>query len=73
MAIKIIQKQNDCIGCGACAAIAPNDWKLDGDKAVLVDGNCDGEMTCSKTVEAAGANQDAANACPVKCIIIEEA
>ena len=25
MAIKITQKQNDCIGCGACAAIAPND------------------------------------------------
>ena len=72
MAIKIIQKHNDCIGCGACAAIAPNDWKLDGDKAVLVDGNCDGEMTCTKSVAEAGANQDAANACPVKCIIIEE-
>ena len=73
MAIKIIQKQNDCIGCGACAAIAPNDWKLDGDKAVLVDGKCDEKMVCSKTVEEVGANQDAANACPVKCIIIEEA
>ncbi len=73
MAVKIIQKQNDCIGCGACAAIAPNDWKLDGDKAVLVGATCDSENVYSKTVPEAGANQDAANACPVKCIIIEEA
>ncbi|MBT4870715.1 MAG: ferredoxin [Candidatus Diapherotrites archaeon] len=73
MTVTIIQNHNDCIGCGACAAIAPNDWKLDGDKAILVDGDCNGEKVCSKTADDVGANQDAANACPVKCIIIEEA
>jgi len=72
MTVKITQKLNECIGCGACAAIAPNDWKLDGDKAVLVGGKCNGDNVCSKTADGAGANQDAANACPVKCIIIEK-
>jgi len=71
MAFRITQKQVDCIGCGACAAIAPSDWVLKGDKAELVGSKQEGELFV-KEVENAGANQDAANACPVGCIKVEE-
>ena len=71
MAFKITQKQGDCIGCGACAAIAPNDWKLDGDKAVLIGAKKEGDLDV-KVVTNVGSNEDAANACPVRCIKVEK-
>jgi len=71
MAFRITQKQEDCIGCGACAAIAPADWKLNGDKAELIGGKREGDVF-AKVVENVGANKDAANACPIGCIKVEE-
>jgi len=71
MAFRITQKQSDCIGCGACTAIAPNDWAMKGDKAELVGGKQEGELLV-KEVEDATNSQDAANACPVGCIKIEK-
>lgn len=71
MPFKIIQKHNECIGCGACAAISPNDWKMDGDKATLVGAKKEGNNLI-KVVASVGSNEDAANACPVRCITIEK-
>ena len=34
---KIIHQKELCIGCGACAAINPADWVMEGDKSHLVD------------------------------------
>ena len=68
---KIIQEQDKCIGCGACAALDPTNWEMDGDKAKLTGTeNKDGIYT--KEVADASASKDAANACPVQCIKIEE-
>jgi ferredoxin len=67
---KIIQDQNECIGCGACAAICPTGWALKGDKAELIGGKKEGNVF-AKTVKDAGCSKDAENACPVKCIKIE--
>ena len=71
MTFKITQDQEICIGCGACAAICPNDWNLKGDKADLIGAKKEGNLFV-KVVKEAGCNKDAANACPVKCIKVEE-
>ena len=71
MAFKISQNHEICIGCGACAAIAPSDWTMNGDKADLIGGKKEGKLIV-KVVKDASASKDAANACPVKCIKVEE-
>ncbi|MFA6268446.1 MAG: ferredoxin [archaeon] len=71
MPTKVIQDQDACIGCGACAAICPTDWLFKGDKAELIGSKKEGKNFV-KIVKNTGCNKDAANACPVKCISIEE-
>ena len=71
MPFKITQNHDECIGCGACAAIAPTDWKMDGDKATLIGSKKEGNIL-TKIVASVGANEDAANACPVRCIKVEQ-
>lgn len=63
MAIKIIHDREKCIGCGACAAVCPENWEM----------AADGKVT-AKNIEAAdiGCNMEAASACPVNCIHIEK-
>ncbi len=71
MAVKICQKKEDCIGCGACAALDPTNWEMNGDKAELTGATEKDGLSC-KTVEEAGSVKDAENACPVKCITVTE-
>ncbi|VVB76072.1 Ferredoxin [uncultured archaeon] len=71
MAFKIIQDHDACIGCGACAAICPTDWRLEGDKAILVGGKKEGKVFV-KVAKDASCNKDAETACPVKCIKVEQ-
>lgn len=71
-----IEHQKDiCIGCGACAAIDPEDWEMQGDKSHLKGSKSeqtdDGEVT-SKEVTEIGMNQEAADACPVPCIFVKK-
>lgn len=58
---KIEQNRDACIGCGACVALCPENWKMmeDGKSAPIKD-----------ELDDVGCNQAAANACPVKCIKI---
>ncbi|MBW2992444.1 ferredoxin [Candidatus Woesearchaeota archaeon] len=59
---KIIQERDKCIGCGACANVCDN-WEM----------KEDGKSTPKKTeLDDIGCNRDAADACPVQCIKIEE-
>lgn len=58
MAVKIKHDRNKCIGCGACAAVCPGNWVMEGDKS----------KPKKTSVEKAGCNQQAADACPVQCI-----
>ncbi|MFC1697596.1 ferredoxin [Nanoarchaeota archaeon] len=64
MTIKIIQDHKECIGCGACVAICPDNWEMD-------------EEGKAKPIKAElddiGCNQEAADSCPVKCITIKKA
>jgi ferredoxin len=59
--VKIIFKEDECIGCGACVAVCDANWELAEGKAK------------PKTLEVkeAGCNQDAADTCPMNCIILE--
>jgi len=68
---KIIQKHDECIGCGACVAIDPDNWKMNGDKADLIDAVVEGD-TQTKEVEDLGNSKEAAASCPVNCITVEE-
>jgi len=62
MTVKIKFKKNDCIGCGACAAICPSNWELKGGKA----------SPKKLVLEKVDCSQDAADACPMNCIMILE-
>ncbi|MBT4192314.1 MAG: ferredoxin [Candidatus Diapherotrites archaeon] len=69
--VKIIQEIEKCIGCGACAALDPTNWEMNGDKAVLK-GGTESSGIATKDVDAVGASKDAANSCPTQCIKVEE-
>ncbi|MBI4043758.1 MAG: ferredoxin [Candidatus Diapherotrites archaeon] len=66
---KIVHDRPNCIGCGACAAVAPDYWEMS-----PVDGKSD-VKNCTKVgdqeekeLEELGPNKDAADACPVNVI-----
>ena len=65
-----------CIGCGACAAIEPGHWEMEGDKSHLKGsqkkgGN--GDVWESKEIDGnLELNQEAADACPVPCIFVKK-
>ncbi len=59
---EIVHERSKCIGCGACAAICPGNWKMAED----------GKSQCKNThPKEVGCNKDAADACPVKCISVK--
>lgn len=63
---KITQDQSECIGCGACAGVCPENWKM-------VEVNGEQKSAPIKTeVEDIGCNQEAADSCPVECIKIKK-
>lgn len=73
----VVEHHKDlCIGCGACAAIEPKHWVMEGDKSHLIgstkrEGNPDGLHEIKEVTELEG-NQDAADACPVPCIFVKK-
>ena len=72
---KIIYNRTECIGAGACAAIAPDRWLMvAGGKADLIDGKEISTGIWEATVEAdemyIKVLVDSADACPVKVIHI---
>ena len=69
---KVIQEREKCVGCGACAAICPAYWEMGADGKSHLKGSSTIEGKHVLVLEDAGCNKDAANACPVRCIIVEE-
>lgn len=59
--MKILFDKEKCIGCGTCASICPDNWEIKGDKA----------SPKKKEIKEVGCNQEAADSCPVQCIIIK--
>ena len=62
--MNVVVDADKCIGCTLCAAVAPEVFKMKGDKAVV----------CSAQVpkEAAQSCRDAAAQCPVEAISVIE-
>lgn len=61
---KIVHDRENCIGCGACASVCPENWEMADD----------GKSRPKKTIlDKIGCNQKAADGCPVGVIKIEKA
>ncbi len=64
----------ECIGCGACAALDPDVWLMDGDKAHVANAtkvdkeNGTHEQLELPDEEAFNKQKEIAEACPVNCI-----
>ncbi|RMD45455.1 ferredoxin [Candidatus Pacearchaeota archaeon] len=61
MTHKISVDKKTCIGCGTCAALCPESFKMEGDKAVPIKEEVD-KISCEKEAE---------EACPVDAIKVE--
>ncbi len=72
---KIIHFKEQCISCGACAAINPDFWELDEQGlahlkgSTKVDGHWDLDI---KTEQERASNQEAADVCPVNIIHVKK-
>ena len=72
---KILHYKDECISCGACAAICPEFWEMDDEgmahlkESVKVDSHWERIIT---TEDSKARNQEAAEACPVTIIKIEK-
>ncbi len=69
---KITIERNKCLGCGTCAIVCANHFKMEDDgRSGLKEGESDGD-TSEKKVEDVGCAQEAAQGCPAQCIKITE-
>jgi len=59
--MKIIVDNEKCIGCGTCAALAPDTFSMDGEKAIVSEEIKDDKDTIQMIVDA----------CPTQAIILE--
>lgn len=70
--IKISQQRNKCIGCGACASVAPKHWKMNNEDGLadLINGEItpNGIITAKIDEVDFEQNKKAADACPVNII-----
>ena len=61
----------NCIGCGSCAAVAPEFWEMNDDGKADVKGGCnraDGWQEREVEEKSFGCNLKAAESCPVNVI-----
>lgn len=69
---KIIQEHDKCIGCGSCVALCSKHWEMTDDgKAKLINAEKKGD-NYELEVDDAGCSKEAAEACPVQCIMVKE-
>lgn len=71
----ILHYKEQCISCGACAAIAPEFWTMDEEGLADLNGSMKKEDHFEleiNTEEARAMNQEAADVCPVNIIHIKE-
>ena len=72
--MKIIQKYDECIGCGTCEAVCPKFWALvDEDMKYELKGATKNPETgfLELEVEDVECNKEASDVCPVQIIEIE--
>ncbi len=61
---KITINEEECIGCGTCAALCAENYEMNDNGKAKVKNADVGELGC---------NEEAKESCPVSCIKIEEA
>lgn len=73
MPYKIEHDKPNCIGCGACAAVAPDFWEMEGDKSHLKGSQPlgDGEQLEIQDKDEEK-NMEAARSCPVNVIHLKD-
>ncbi|MBT3298407.1 ferredoxin [archaeon] len=72
---KVIHFKNDCISCGACAAINPDFWSLDEDGVAHLKGSKEVEGQWELIIESIAdmaSNKETEDACPAQVIKVEE-
>lgn len=70
--IKITHDRPLCIGCGACAAVCADNWEMNDDGKSDIKGAKKVGEKQTKEITSMGCNKEAAEACPVNCIHIDE-
>ena len=67
---KVTLKREECISCGACAAVAPELFEMDEDGKSTLKGSAESSGIFSKNVNDSLAEKakEAADSCPVKII-----
>lgn len=73
--LEILHNRPDCIGCGACAAIFPDTWKMNQDgKADVIGSDLDDKGWEHKNFEEKDfeLNMECAQSCPVNVIHIKK-
>ena len=71
---KILHFKEECISCGACAAVCPDFWEMDQEgmahlkESKKVDNHWDRII---ETEDARSQNQEAVDVCPVQIIKLE--
>jgi len=74
----VLHERWKCIGCGACAAVNPDNWEMmDDGKSDLKGGKVEKEETSEGELQKLeldeiGQNQEAADSCPVNCIHVKK-
>ncbi len=73
--VKVKHFKKDCISCGACAAISPEQWKMDDEGiAQCISASENGDFW-EKEIVSDGekeAHKEAEEVCPVQIIHVEE-
>jgi len=67
---KIIHERENCIGCGACVSICSKYWDMGDDGKSILKNSVNNEEKYEIETNSIGCNQDAADSCPVHCILI---
>lgn len=71
---KIVHEQSKCIGCSACAAVAPELFEMDDGKSLLKKGKKAKNNVYECIIEQKDLSdaKQAEQSCPVECIHVEE-
>jgi ferredoxin len=72
---KILHYKDECISCGACAAICPEFWEMDDEGMAHLKESTKVEDHWERTIDtedARASNQEAIDACPVAIIKLEK-
>ena len=73
--LKILFYKEECISCGTCAAICPEFWEMDEEGMAHLKESRKAENHWERIIETEDArsrNQEAADACPVQIIKLEQ-